>query len=230
MVLILSNLHYRVCAPEGASGHFIGHFLHPAFKATRTDLRVDNLSGNNPIFKYTGKDDDGHSHDMNLRDEGKIIIRILTPTLLEKMKCVWNVYFKGNNTRFDSFQYIMDKHYMHLLDVDDKRYHHTQKQWAVDLDYNSIFNLYKLTELYYNVNKEVCPDYKIEYASSYIDQHVRLYNRWEYRAMEQIFVFEYENNLHECNSNRLRSWSTDDITKDNWQTLLKENLCLTSYH
>tara|TARA_Y100001937_G_scaffold121700_1_gene180911 strand:+ start:91 stop:783 length:693 start_codon:yes stop_codon:yes gene_type:complete len=230
MVLSLSNLNYRVCAPEGASGHFIGHFLHPAFKASRTDLRVDNLSGNNPIFEYTGNDDDGHSHDMNLRDEGKIIIRILTPTLLEKMKCVWNVYFKGNNTRFDSFQYIMNKHYMHLLDVDDKRYHHSQKEWAVDLDYNSIFNLYKLTELYYNVNKEVCPDYKIKYASNYIDQHVRLYNRWEYRAMEQIFVFEYANKLHECNSNRLRSWSIDDITKDNWQTLLKENLCLTSYH
>ena len=42
MVLSLSKLNYRVCAPEGASGHFIGHFLHPEFKATQTDLRVDN--------------------------------------------------------------------------------------------------------------------------------------------------------------------------------------------
>ena len=25
------------------------------------------------------------------------------------------------------------------------------------------------------------------------------------------------------------SWSIDNITKDNWQTLLKENLCPTSY-
>ena len=137
----------------------------------------------------------------------------------------WNIYFKGNNARFDSFEYIMNKHYMHLLDVDDKRYHHEQKDWAVDLDYNSIFNLYKLTELYYNVNKEVCPDFKIKYALNYIDQHVKLYNRWEYRAMEQIFVFEYQNKLHESISNRSRSWSIDNITKDNWQTLLKENLC-----
>ena len=65
MVLSLSKLNYRVCAPEGASGHFIGHFLHPEFKDTQTDLRVDNLSGNNPIFKYTGNNDDGHSLDMN---------------------------------------------------------------------------------------------------------------------------------------------------------------------
>ena len=40
-------------------------FLHPEFKATQTNLRVDNPSGNNPIFKYTGNNDDGHSHDMN---------------------------------------------------------------------------------------------------------------------------------------------------------------------
>ena len=50
----------------------------------------------------------------------------------------------------------MNKHYMHLLDVDDKRYNE-QKDWAVDLDYNSFLTCINITELYYNVNKEVCP-------------------------------------------------------------------------
>ena len=33
------------------------------------------------------------AHDMNLRDEDKIIIRILSPTLLERMKCVLEYIF-----------------------------------------------------------------------------------------------------------------------------------------
>ena len=80
------------------------------------------------------------------------------------------------------------------------------------------------------LTKKFVPDFKIKYALNYIDQHVKLYNRWEYRAMEQIFVFEYKNKLHESIVIDPRSWSIDNITKDNWQTLLKENLCPTSYH
>ena len=116
------------------------------------------------------------------------------------MKCVRNIYFKGNNARFDSFEYIMNKHYMHLLDVDDKRYHE-QKDWAVDLDYNSFLTCINSLNCIIMLTKKFVPDFKIKYALNYIDQHVKLYNRWEYRAMEQIFVFEYQNKLHESNSN-----------------------------
>jgi len=230
MVQSLSNLHYKVCAPEGASGHFIGHFLHPEFKATRAGIRVDNLSGNNPIFKYTGSNDDGHTHEMNVRDKDKIMIRIITPTISEKFKCVWNVNFKFNNGAFDSFQYVMNKHYDQLLQIDRNIYKQQPKKWAIDLHYNYIFNLYKLIELYYNVNNEVCPDYKIKYASSYINQHVKLYNRWEFRVIEKIFLFEYKNKLIESTSNKIRNWSVDNITEQNWQNFLDKNLCLTNYN
>ena len=84
--------------------------------------------------------------------------------------------------------------------------------------------------MYYNVNNEVCPDYKIKYASSYINQHVKLYNRWEFRVIEKIFLFEYKNKLIESTSNKIRNWSGDNITEQNWQNFLDKNLCLTNYN
>jgi hypothetical protein len=48
--------------------------------------------------------------------------------------------------------------------------------------------------------------------------------------MEKIFMYEYENSLGEYAGGKLRNWSVDDITEENWQTFLDEHLCLTNYH
>jgi len=230
------EINYKVCAPEGASGHFLGHFLHPSFKSDTAGLRVDNLDGNNPIFEYTGSDDDGHTHDMDFQDQSKIVLRIITPSHLEKFKAVFNVHFKFNDGKFirapmESFDYVFNKHYDHLRSIEDPQYQHVTTPNAINIPYDDIFNLYKLTELYYNIHKDLCPDYKIKYAQSYINRHIKLYNRWELKVMEQVFNFEYNNNLLEgsIGKTRMRTWTIDQITETNWQTFLEENLCLTNY-
>ena len=100
---------------------------------------------------------------------------------------------------------------------------------TISVHYKDVFNLLYLSEIYYNVNKTICPDYKIEYAHSYISKHIEIYNNWIYKVLEQVFNFEYDNNLIESVSGKMRSWSIDEITEDNWQEFLEEKLCLTNY-
>ena len=86
----MTDLHYRVCAARGASGHFLGHFLHPEYKSRSANIRIDTLQQNNPVYDYTQSNDDGHTHNMNYTHDNKLVLRILTPTRNEKIKAVFN--------------------------------------------------------------------------------------------------------------------------------------------
>ena len=81
-------------------------------------------------------------------------------------------------------------------------------------------------EYKYNlINNTDPPLDKQKYFNSYKEKHDKIFSCWHYKVIEKICIFEY-NNI----TTQKRNWSIDDITKDNWQTFLQENLCLTSYH
>tara|TARA_B100001093_G_scaffold110623_1_gene102908 strand:+ start:290 stop:970 length:681 start_codon:yes stop_codon:yes gene_type:complete len=226
----MSKLHYKVCAPRGASGHFLGHFLHPEFKANTSDIRVDSLTENNPIYSYIKSNNDGHTHDMDYTSSNEKVLRILTPTRSEKIKAVFNIFYKNHLVNNFILATIVNKFFVNLLNIADTEYNQSDINDTISVNYKDIFNLLYLSELYYNVNNTICPDYKIEYAHSYISSHIDLYNNWSYKALEKIFNFEYDNNLIESVSGKMRNWSIDEIDENNWQTFLKEKLCLTNYH
>jgi len=229
MELDLSDLHYKVCAPAGASGHFLGHFLHPEYKANSANIRIDTLKQLNPIYEYTQNDDDGHTHDMDYTNDSEKVLRILTPTRSEKIKAAFNIFYKNSlDNNFDLLT-VINHYYNNLIIIEKTDYNHSDIADTISVHYKDVFNLLYLSEIYYNVNKTICPDYKIEYAHSYISKHIELYNNWSYRVLEQVFNFEYDNNLIESVSGKMRNWSIDNINQDNWQEFLEEKLCPTNY-
>ena len=170
---------------------------------------------------------------------GKQIIRITHSSIHEQFRISFNHFFKNReywDLKLHSLKWIMDCFYVNIFhetkanDNPERWDESSPKPWAINISYNEIFNLYSLIQLYYNVHKAVCPVEKIEYARSYIEQNVSIFNKWEFRAMERIFIYEYENSLGEFAGGKLRNWSVDDITEENWQTFLDEHLCLTKYH
>jgi len=225
----LTNLHYAVCAARGASGHFLGHFLHPEYKSNSANIRIDTLQQNHTIYDYTQSIDDGHTHNFDYTHANKKVLRILTPTRNEKIKAVFNIFYKNvldNNFDLTTF---FNKYYNNLLNIEKTEYNHSDIANTISVHYKDVFNLLYLSEIYYNVNKTICPDYKIEYAHSYISKHIELYNNWSYKVLEQVFKFEYDNNLIESVSGKMRNWSIDNINQDNWQEFLEEKLCPTNY-
>lgn len=203
-----------------------------------------------PIFKFTNIkslfesgiisfDLSGHSLKKKWINSEKKIIRITHNSLHEKFRISFNHSFKNREHRdlkLHSLKWIMDCFYVNIFhetkanDNPVRWDESSPKPWAINISYNEIFNLYSLMQLYYNVHNTVCPDHKIKYAQSYIEQNVSIFNKWEFRAMEKIFMYEYENSLGEFAGGKLRNWSVDDITEENWQTFLDEHLCLTKYH
>ena len=73
------------------------------------------------------------------------------------------------------------------------------------------------------------PDYKISYFNSYKEHHDLMFSNFRYKIFEKILKFEYNNNLIEQISGKMRAWSIDEITEDNWQEFLEEKLCPTNY-
>ena len=225
----MTDLHYRVCAARGASGHFLGHFLHPEYKSRSANIRIDTLQQNNPVYDYTQSNDDGHTHNMNYTHDNKLVLRILTPTRNEKIKAVFNIFYKNVLDNNFDLTTVVNKYYDNLLEIENTEYNHIDVDDTTSVHYKDVFNLLYLSEIYYNVNNTICPDYKIEYAHSYISKHIELYNNWSYKVLEQVFNFEYDNNLIESVSGKMRGWSIDEINEDNWQEFLKEKLCPTNY-
>ena len=225
----MTDLHYRVCAARGASGHFLGHFLHPEYKSRSANIRIDTLQQNNPVYDYTQSNDDGHTHNMNYTHDNKLVLRILTPTRNEKIKAVFNIFYKNVLDNNFDLTTVVNKYYDNLLEIENTEYNHSDVNDTTSVHYKDVFNLLYLSEMYYNVNNTICPDYKIEYAHSYISKHIELYNNWSYKVLEQVFNFEYDNNLIESVSRKMRGWSIDEINEDNWQEFLKEKLCPTNY-
>lgn len=225
----MTDLHYRVCAARGASGHFLGHFLHPEYKSRSANIRIDTLQQNNPVYDYTQSNDDGHTHNMNYTHDNKLVLRILTPTRNEKIKAVFNIFYKNVLDNNFDLTTVVNKYYDNLLEIENTEYNHIDVDDTTSVHYKDVFNLLYLSEIYYNVNNTICPDYKIEYAHSYISKHIELYNNWSYKVLEQVFNFEYDNNLIESVSRKMRGWSIDEINEDNWQEFLKEKLCPTNY-
>src|SRR6056300_434792 len=197
-----------------------------------------------PIFKYTNQKSlhvagmicinltEKYAQKNNWINSEKKIIRITHGSISERFRISFNCYFKGReylDLKLHSFTWIMDTFYEDIFLESKEKDNpsdwdvYSPKPWAINIGYSEIFNLYALTQLYYTVHNSVCPDHKIKYAQSYIEQNVSLYNKWEFRAMEKIFMYEYENSLGEYAGGKLRNWSVDDITEENWQTFLDEH-------
>tara|TARA_B100001093_G_C26588040_1_gene910258 strand:+ start:217 stop:720 length:504 start_codon:yes stop_codon:yes gene_type:complete len=166
---------------------------------------------------------------MNYTHDNKLVLRILTPTRNEKIKAVFNIFYKNVLDNNFDLTTVVNKYYDNLLEIENTEYNHSDVDDTTSVHYKDVFNLLYLSEIYYNVNNTICPDYKIEYAHSYISKHIELYNNWSYKVLEQVFNFEYDNNLIESVSRKMRGWSIDEINEDNWQEFLKEKLCPTNY-
>lgn len=230
MELDLTKLHYKICAPRGASGHFLAHFLHPEYTSNSANIRIDTLNQNHPIYDYIQSNNVGLLHDMNYTSNNKKVLRILTSTRSEKIKAVFNIFYKNDLDNNFDLTTVVNDYYDNLLSIENAEYNEIDIDGTTSVYYRDVFNLLYLTEIYYTVNKTICPDYKIEYAHSYISKHIKLYNNWTYKVLEQVFNFEYDNNLIESVSGKMRSWSIDEISEDNWQEFLKEKLCLKNYN
>jgi hypothetical protein len=97
------------------------------------------------------------------------------------------------------------------------------------LNYQDLFNLDILEKIFIAINNRPLPDYKISYCNSYKEHHDLIFSNCRYKIFEKISKFEYNNNLTEQVSGKMRAWSIDEINEDNWQTFLEEKLCPTNY-
>lgn len=94
------------------------------------------------------------------------------------------------------------------------------------IGYDTIMSIDKLSELYCKINNVVSvPGYKISYANSYINKHVKFYNNPFYRCLYRISNFEYNNSLYY----HTRTWSIDDLDFATYDSFLNENLKLEKY-
>jgi len=97
------------------------------------------------------------------------------------------------------------------------------------INYDNLFNYDLLNNLYFKIHNTYFSQQKQKYFHSYKNKHDKIFSSWQYNVIEIVCVFEYNNNLIEHVSGKMRSWSIDEINEDNWQEFLEEKLCLTNY-
>ena len=218
---------YIVVAPHGGSGHFLTHFLAFNFKRSSiTDIWIDKNS-------ETEYDDIHiHRHEILKRDIGKYVIRVVPKSFDEYIKIAYNRYIKcGFNIEPHNF----DKIIITILEWGTSKekgdltqsYEYMCKNTECDycLSYSDVHDINKLIKLYEKINGESIPDFKVNYALSYINEHADIYNGFIFQTASRIADFEYTNNL----INHIRLWDINDIIELNYNEFLDSALKLENY-
>ena len=204
---------YIVCGLPGSGVNFVAAFLDVEHKSDTATLRID-------IDKeYAAQFDKGtihtqekwfkSSHNLCIDNDNKYVIKIFCKDMSETLKIIYNNYCsKRFNFEKMPLVELLDKLLCNseIFDLSKWQDNHI-KLWARQR-YNSK-----------NINKANC-------ILNYQDL---IFSNYRYKIFEKILKFEYNNNLIQKVSGKMRAWSIDDITEDNWQEFLEENLCPTNY-
>jgi len=238
---------YIVCGLPGSGVNFVAAFLDVEHKLDTATIRID-------IDKeYATQFDEGvirveekhfkFSHNLCIDDNNRCVIKIFCKDMAETLKIVYNNYCsKRLNLERMSLVELVDRLLCNsdLYDLSTYQDNHIKlwaKQYNISninkanyiLNYQDLFNLDILEKIFIDINNRPLPDYKISYFNSYKEHHDLMFSNYRYKIFEKILKFEYNNNLTEQVSGKMRAWSIDEITEDNWQTFLEEKLCPTNY-
>lgn len=215
----------------GAGGHFLRHFLDPEITTSESNYWQDKAwtpkirggDGDKTAYPYSKNSRFKLAADTNVNVENSNFTLGLGPVnYLEHIKIRVMVNTKNMGREISQFDDII-----YEIQTSDITLFTSPVTFL--LSYNQLFNLEIMTELYLLVNKESVPDFKTQYFLNYKRKHDQVYLSWQYKIIEKICLFEYINNCIEHQSGKMRHWSIDEITEDNWQEFLEEKLCLTNY-
>lgn len=201
----------------GAGGHFLRHFLDPDINQFDAEFFVDGKwfkTGTVPFYdtkRFT------LSHQPILAD---FVVGLGPNTLKEFISVKVMTNIKNSSRTIDEFDSIIQDFHLSTIEF-------FSKDCDYFLPYTELFVWNKLEYLYTKINNIEPPEFKKQYYNSYKDKHDTVYNSWQYKVIEKICLFEYNN---KSVSGKMRNWSIDEINEDNWQEFLEEKLCPTNYN
>ena len=202
----------------GSGGNFLRHFIDPDITKNNAQYFTDKdwfgkethpYKEDRFVLSFLGLSEPRESDwkiglgPTNLKEYIRVRTMVNTKNMQKSIEQIDEIVIDFHNNDVEYFDYNCD--YM--------------------LPYTKLFDWKTLTSLYNLINNTDPPLDKQKYFNSYKEKHDKIFSCWHYKVIEKICIFEY-NNI----TTQKRNWSIDDITKDNWQTFLQENLCLTSYH
>ena len=214
----------------GAGGHFLRHFLDPEITTSESSYWQDKAwhpkigggDGDETAYPYSKNSRFKLSANTNVNVENNFTLGLGPVNYVEHIKIRVMVNTKNIHKEISQFDDII-----YEIQTSDITLFTSPVTFL--LNYNQLFDLDTLSELYLLANKEPVPDYKTKYFLDYKHKHDQVYLGWQYNVIEKICLFEYNNNCIEHQSGKMRQWSIDAITEDNWQEFLEEKLCLTNY-
>lgn len=204
----------------GAGGHFLRHFLDPDIVQYDAEFFVDGKWFTTSTVPPYNTERFQISHTKTFPVE--LTIGLGPSTLIEYISIRVMVNIKNMSRTIDQPDFIIQDFYKSTIEF-------FSQDCDYFLPYTELFVWDRLEYLYKKINDKPPPIYKKKYFNSYKDKHDLVYNSWQYKVIEKICLFEYNNNLIESVSGRMRNWSIDEINEDNWQEFLEEKLCLTNY-
>ena len=204
----------------GSGGHFLRHFLDPDIDQSNADFFVDGkwFGTGVPVPYDTERFKVSYSKPL----PADFTIGLGPSTLKECISVRVMVNTKNMSRTIDQIDSI-------IQDFHTSTVEYFSQDCDCFLTYTELFVWDKLAYLYNKINSKKPPIFKKEYFDSYKEKHEAVYDSWQYKVIEKICLFEYNNNLIETVSGKMRTWSIDEINRDNWQEFLEEKLCLTNY-
>jgi len=221
----------------GSGGNFLRHFLDPQIKLSKAKYWVDQAwhtkkgggGGDKTAYPYA---DNSHIQFGPYADNSHIQFGFYTKAdftiglgpvnYSEYIKVMVMVNTKNMHRSIDQFDDIITN--IQIIDI--KLF---TAPVSILVSYDQLFDFGIMSKLYLRVNDATVPDYKKQYFLDYKAKHDEIFNSWQYNVIERICLFEYNNNCVEHLSGKMRNWSINEITEDNYESLLKEKLCLTNY-
>ena len=204
----------------GAGGHFLRHFLDPIIVQHTAEYFVDSKWFKTSTTPPYNKERFKMSHNKTFPVE--LMIGLGPSTLIEYIRVRTMVNTKNMSRTIDQLDFIIQD--FHTTTIE-----YFSQDCDYFLPYTELFVWDRLEYLYRKINNKNPTIYKKKYFDSYKDKHDTIYNSWQYKVIEKICLFEYNNNLIESVCGKMRNWSIDDINEDNWQEFLEEKLCPTNY-
>jgi hypothetical protein len=208
----------------GSGGNFLRHFLDPDITNIDAPYWVDktfhSVEGGGDGEPVPFDSENMVQFDYKYPEEFTIG---LGPTVIEEfikislMSCTKNCHIS-----IDEIDKI-------LINIQGRSVDFFKKKVHIMIPYSKLFDYDLVKSLYKRIHNVELPEIKQKYYQSYKLKHDAVFQSWQYNVIEKIFLFEYNNNLIESVSGRMRAWSIDEINEYNWQEFLEEKLCPTNY-
>jgi len=222
---------------SGSGGNFLRHFLDPQIKLSKAKYWVDQAwhtkkgggGGDKTAYPYAdnshiqfGPYADNSHIQFGFYTKADFIIGLGPVNYCEFIKTRVMMNTKNAHRNINQIDDII----VNIQSTDTRLF---TSNVSFLLSYDQLFDFGIMSKLYLRVNDATVPDYKKQYFLDYKAKHDEVFNSWQYNVIERICLFEYNNNCVEHISGKMRNWNIDEITEDNYESLLKEKLCLTNY-